>query len=256
MAAATPPANPTAPETPTPDAQVNALEQRIDQLTQTIQARGDADGQLSQVIANLQAQVEKLSGGDPTQGRQPSAEPTEKFQQFYSDIDGYIKKAAIEANREVLGPHLANQALQTRDAMLAQAKNGVDTEYGEGTWDEHLAKQVNDTLGKLPLEMQSSRQHFEAAISAVLGKMYLEPSEAKKLEDRRAKNSKAKEDAMNMLPPGRGRPTKADKPDERELTFLDSLDRSGFTVTKDEYQAAKGIKTIDDWRAAHPPAKK
>lgn len=255
--AVTDPANPATDDKAAPDAAQTqaALEQRIDQLTQTIQARGDTDGQLTQVISNLQAQVEKLSGGDPTKGAQP-VEPTEKFQKFYGDIDGYIKERAIEANREILGPHLANQALQTRDAMLAQSRAGVDNEYGAGTWDAHLAKSVDDTLSKLPLEMQSSRQHFEAAISAVLGRMYLQPEEAKKLEDRRTKNSKAKEEAMNMLPSGRARPGKTDQLEERELGFLDSLERSGFTFSKDDYRAAKGINSIEDWRAAHPPPKK
>ena len=227
--------------------QSGALEARIDQLTAAIAAQGDRDGQLSQVVSNLQQQLGRVN--------QPEAhtpEPSEKFQQFYADPDAYIRQLATESHREVLGPHLANQALQTRDAMLAQARVGVDGEYGDGAWDEHFSKDVLGTLTNLPLEMQSSRQHVEAAISAVLGRQYLMPENAKKLEAKRSKNAKAREEAMNMLPGGRGRPGRPDQLDDRERGFLDSLERSGIPMTEADYKMAKGMsgKSIDDWTAA------
>lgn len=229
------------------DAQVAALESRIDQLTQAIHAQGDRDGQLASMVGNLQAQ---LSYANQPQQAGP-APSSEEFQRLYADIPGYIRNVAIQANREVLGPHLANQATQIRDAMLSQARAGVDGEYGEGTWDEHFAGDVAATISNLPLEMQSSRQHLEAAVAAVLGRQYLTNAGAKKLEDKRSKATKAKEEAMNMLPTGRSRPSRGDQLDDQERGFLDSLKRSGIDYDESSYKLAKGAgHTIEDWDAA------
>lgn len=135
MAAASPPETTTDPQ---PSEHVAALEGRIDQLTNAIQAQGDRDGQLAQLVTNLQSQLSNLAPQQPTEPANPSA--SEEFQRMYADIPGYIREVALAANKEVLGPHLANQANQVRDAMLMQARAGVDGEYGEGTWDEHFER--------------------------------------------------------------------------------------------------------------------
>lgn len=254
MAAASPAPNDTAQDGSTETAQqAAALEARIDQLTQAIAAQGDSTGQLTALIGNLQQQVASLAPAATPAG--PAA-PNEEFQRLYQDIPGYIKQVAIEANREVLGPHLAQQATQTRDAMLAQARAGVDGEYGDGTWDEHFSKDVLTTIKDLPLEMQASRQHLEAAIAAVLGRQYLDPAGAEKLESRRSKAKKAKEESMNMLPNGRPRPSRPDQLDDRERAFLDSLQRSGIDYDESRYKTAKGAgRTIEEWEAANAPKK-
>lgn len=249
MAAANPEADPTTTATPE---QTSALEERIEQLQQAVAAQGDSTGQLTSLITNLQQQLSQLSPASPA----TPVTPNEEFQKLYNDIPGYIKKLAVEANREVLGPHLAQQATQTRDAMLAQAKAGVDAEYGDGTWDEHFAGDVTATIKDLPLEMQASRSHLEAAISAVLGRQYLNPEGAAKLEGRRSKAKAAKEEAMNMLPNGRPRPSRPDQPTDAERAFLDSLQRSGIDYDMNKYMAAKGVgRTIDDWEAAQAKGK-
>lgn len=248
MASATPPA---ADDTTIPpsDARAEALEQRIEQLTTVIERQGDASGQLAQMVQTLQGQLSNLVSQAP-RGDEPPHDASEKFKQFYGNMDDYIKKVAMEANKEAFGPHLANQAVQTRDALLAQAASVLDAEHGAGFFQEKMAEPLQQVLKEVPLEQQASRHHMEAAISAVLGRLYLNPDERKDLEGRRSKASKAREEAMNMLPSGRPRPGRPDQLEERERSFLDSLERSGFSMGEKDYLAAKGVRNIDEWAAA------
>ena len=234
---------------PAADDRVVALEQRIEQLTHAIERTGDTNGQLTQLVGNLQGHLATLV----PQRAEPegAAEPSDEFKKFYGNQKQYIKDVALEASREAIGPHLINQALQVKDAILAHAKASVDSEHGDGFWDEKIAKDLDTTLSTLPIEMQASRQHLEAAVSAIMGRMYFDPEARKDMEGRRTKATKAREESMNMLPGGRPRPPRPDQLDEMERRFLDSLERSGFSVNEAQYKFAKGApRTIDEWRAA------
>ena len=235
---------------PAADDRVVALEQRIEQLTHAIERTGDTNGQLTQLVGNLQQQLTTLV---PQRTPEPpeATEPSEEFKRFYGNQKQYIKDVALEASREAIGPHLINQALQVKDAILAHARASVDSEHGDGFWDEKIAKDLDTTLSTLPIEMQASRQHLEAAVSAIMGRMYFDPEARKDMEGRRTKATKAREESMNMLPGGRPRPPRPDQLDEMERRFLDSLERSGFSVNEAQYKFAKGApRTIDEWRAA------
>lgn len=237
----------------TTDPRVEALEGRIDQLTQLIERNGDSSGQLAQMMGNLQTQLSQLA---PQRQQEQAPEASEEFKRFYSDMKGYIKEAAVEANKEAFGPHLANQAVQTRDALLAQAAQVLDGEHGAGFFQEKMAEPLAAVLKEVPLEQQASRHHMEAAISAVLGRLYLSPDDRKDMEGRRTKAAKAREEAMNLLPTGRARPGRADQLDDRERSFLDSLERSGFSVGEKDYLAAKGVTSYEEWQAAKAASSK
>jgi hypothetical protein len=252
------PENPTpeTEETPTPESspQIAALENRIEQLQGLVEKQGDATGQVGQLIQGLQAQMGQLA---PQQAPETTPEPSETFQKFYSDIDGYIEERAVKASREAMGPHLAHQAVQTRDALLEQAQTNLDTEHGEGFWDTYIKEPLTNALVNLPLEMQSSQPHVEAALKAAVGNVYLNPEHRSDMESRRSKAAKAREEAMNNLPTGRGAPPRGDRLDDRQRTFLDSLERSGISFTESEYKTAMNAGgTIDEWRAAKAAASK
>jgi hypothetical protein len=258
MSAATPEGTPEG--TPTEEGggtAVAALEGRLEQLQNLVQSQGDATGQIGQLMQGLQGQLSQLTSQNAANDTsRQSAEPSEEFQKFYQDMPGYIRKQALESTREALGPHLAHQAVQARDTLMSELGSQIDEEHGEGFFAEHMAESVTEALGRIPLEMQASKDHIEAVVGAAMGRLYLNPESRQLIESGRAKATKAREEAMNNLPGGRPMPKIGDKLDDRQRGFLDTLARNGISFSEAEYKTAmKAGNDIDSWQAAKAAAK-
>lgn len=238
-----------------------ALQTQIQEIANTIKAQGDRSGELGEQLSTLQQQlgyVQQFLSQSARPAQEPTrTEPSEEFKKLYSDIPGYIreqaKREALEVLKSTVGPHLRLQAEQTKTSIIEAQRGRVDSLFGPGTWEATFAEDVSNTLSELPLEMQASSQHVEAAVQAILGRKYLTPDGRKDLEERAAKFRKEQADAAEggVLPNGRPRPPRGDTLDENQLAFLSSLQRSGFKMSEADYKrAANSGRTYQEWKAA------
>lgn len=234
------------------------LAEQLSALTSTL-------GQLASVTAQTNARVDALAQrtfqAEPTveepvagaDGR-PLTKEQQTFSKFYENPEAFIAKAAGELVKRELGPHLKLQAEQQAEIFEREQRERIDGIFGTGTWDAEYAADFAETVGKLPVEMRSSRRHVEAGVSAIHGRKDLAPDSKKGLETRRQNVEKAKQAAAApaMLSNGMPRPRSgAGEMSAQETEFLAKLSRNGVKYTREQYLASRergGSETA--WKAA------
>lgn len=215
------------------------IEQKIDQMNVS---GSENTAQLQETVVALQGQIAQMQQTalvkeqQTQQAANDAVDPSEKFQQLYQDPDGYINRhaqAAAVQTMQRLGPHLKLQAEQSRDILVSQQQEQIDKEYGEGTWTDLFDTGFKQVLENMPLEMQSSKDHVDSAVSAILGGMVRNPDTLQKLEERRVevrKRATAPSMMSGVRPIRQGGGL-----NEEEKEFLASLERSGMGMDPKEY---------------------
>jgi hypothetical protein len=229
-------------------AEGSALLQGLQALQARLESVEGSTAQTAQATAQAVQQLQRAL--EPDAG---AVEPGTKFQEFHNDIDGYIQRQAAEMVKKTLGPHLKNQAEQTRESLLSDVREVVEGELGEGLWSPEFDKAVRTTLARLPVEMQASKAHVEAAVHALVGRLVMDAEGRKVLDEKRTAASKKREEAdleaSQLMPRGRSRVGGSGTltPDER--TFLATLAKQGLGMSEKEYLDSKGRgRTESDWR--------
>lgn len=218
-----------------------SLEAIQDQLTQMGEGTNATNQQLQETVVSLQNQLANMQQAQlmqqqQAQAQQPPPDPSDRFQQLYQDPDGYINKHAQVAalqTMQKLGPHLKLQAEQSRDILVDQQKADIDGEYGEGTWSELFDEGFKKVIENMPLEMQSSKDHVDSAVSAILGSMVRNPETLGKLQEKRAEVKKRVQAPSMMY--GVRQVNRGSALNEEEKEFLASLARSGMPMDPKEY---------------------
>lgn len=228
----------------------------MDKLTSSIDtAVREANGDLGQAILSIQEQLKDIQTGqqaaagtgDGTGVDNADGEPSVEFQKFYKDMPAYVKEKGIEGIKESLGPFLKMQAEQTRDLAVDGHKTSVDSEFGEGAWDEFFKETFSTKMALLPLEFQGSREHTSALMSSVYGELYRDPEKRSALEDRRESEGKRREPPV-MLSTSTRRAT-GSKTTEDEKSFVESLQRAGIEYNMERYVKARETgNTLADWQ--------
>jgi hypothetical protein len=186
----------------------------------------------------------------------PKGPESDSLTRFMDDPDGRIEELAKRTIARTVVPAVKLNLEQTAQDVVTSHQEQVDKEFGKGTWKELFAKEVGEELEGLPLEMQASRRHVLKAVSAVYGRLHMDPDVRTKLEAKRTDVSKANTPTV-MSGYGRARPTNTDELNQDENTFLSALGRSGFEVDKASYtQARKLGGSEDSWVKYYASQKK
>jgi len=233
--------------------QLASLNQSLGRLVETQTATNQRVEALTQRVAQgaePAAEEEASVGADG----KPLSPQAKKFSKFYDDPESFIRDEAGRLVNERLGPHLLTQARQKAKELEAVQAAKIDTEFGTGTWDSEYAKDFGETLGKLPLEMQSNHDHVEAAVAAIHGRKFLTPETRKGLEGRRDTVEKARVAAAAPAMLGNGAPRQRSATAElsaEEGEFLATLNRNGHVYTKELYIRSRGLGSKEStWRVA------
>lgn len=253
-----PDGTPAAPSAPTSSPELAAVSERLNTLTAQLHQATNPQLQASivQALQSLGAQVQELKASATPRTPAPqgsSGLDDPDFQDFYADPTTFIDKRAASVAKSMLtqlAPHLRTQAEQIRDALVTTQAQAVESEFGPGTWDEHFRKEFETTIASLPLEMQSSREHVDAAVSAVFGRLMRDPETFAKMQDKRRDVQRKRTEVPRMMTGARGRSDGSpDTLSADEKDFLASLQRSGINYDAKQYLAArKRGNTESAWR--------
>lgn len=223
--------------TPTPAPVDDRYPQLETQLAQQAATIGQLQGTIAQLL-NATAEAAGELAGDNEPAVDPSAAVEAKLKAFWANPDEYLREHAIkpatEAIKQQMVPYLRTQANDRRNEHVNEVRTLFDSRYGEGEFDREIAPEFNKAIDRLPLEMQSSREHIMAAASGVLGHHYLRGEKADNLETKRA----ARKASPRMLDQSRPRP-RGDVLTPEEKSFVASLQRQDPEYTEDRYLKAK-----------------
>jgi hypothetical protein len=109
--------------------------------------------------------------------RTPDPEPTATGDDFLDSLvkdgKGAVAKVVQEVVRDTLGPWVQSQVSSTADSLRETHRTQVDKSYGNGTWDEVLAPEMEKIFSQMDPQTQAiargNRQTFEAVMKQARG---------------------------------------------------------------------------------------
>jgi hypothetical protein len=197
---------------------------------------------LNRNLAELSKQVNSLRTPAPA----PKTTPTggdpipDTLAAFMDNPESVIEGIAKKAIAKTVLPAVKLNLEQTAQDVVVGHRDAIDKEFGTGTWKDLFEKDVTEELEGLPLEMQASKRHVLQAVSAVYGRLHMDPLIRAKLEEKRTDTTKSAATPVMLSGPGRGRPNNDDMSTD-ETNFLSALQRSGFDVDRSHYMTARKL---------------
>jgi hypothetical protein len=231
------------------------LAERLGAIEQALQSGNQTPAEiqaLQNAVHALAGQIQAIQATNAA-GRAEPQTPGADLDELAKDPRGMIRKeagAAVMKGLQALVPHLKSQAEQMRDILLTEHVQTIDTEFGKGAFAELFAPEIKPILDKMPLEMQASREHVDAVMSAVFGQVMRNQEKFGKLQERKAETVKAAQASPGMMSGARAR-GKGPSISVEEREFLSRLARSGIEMDPKEYVAAREAgRSEADWPRA------
>jgi hypothetical protein len=205
------------------------------------------ESQLAQqgnMIATLQGTISQLLGATAQAAQGMAEEPDDtdqsieaRQQALWTDPDAYLAeravKPAVEEVKKQILPYLQMQARDRRTELMDEVREQFDGQFGAGSFEETVAGDVNRAIDRIPLALQSSRDHVRAAAAGVLGHYYL-TNRGDALDKKRA----ARREAPRLLDQTRARP-RGETLTADEKAFVTSVQRTDPSYNEGKYLKAK-----------------
>ena len=236
---------------PNPEVVEGIVQKSLEPVAEAIQALAQEVQQIKQAGAGQNA-------GDSLQGQQSSAQEGDPFSELATDPRGFVAKLAEEQTKRVLdewakqnlAPVMSLMLTEQSQKVEAEARESVDREFGEGTYDEMVKPELDKLLAGQDPRSRGFATIVNRAIDQIIGQ-----NREKFFERRKSAEEQRKRDPEPLMSGGirglRGRSEEEElKPIVRK--WVEERNRVvGDNYSPDQLLQARKIgNTLGEWRAA------
>jgi hypothetical protein len=156
----------------------------LDRVTQAhAKSLADFTKEVTGAISQLRTNQAPPKTPDPP--RQATGD--EFLDEFVKDGKGTISRVVQEAIQNTMGPWVQSQASSTADNLTNTHRAKVDSQYGEGAWDEIIAPEMEKILSQLDPQTQLIARGNKATFETIFKQARGEDGIMEKLHERKAK---------------------------------------------------------------------